>query len=442
MNRRRTRGIVPLVLAPTPVAVLMPGAASGEWELCRSLAVSASPAIPSFGASRGVTRQTFASLETAAANLLPAEPFVLALPIEMGLVQRLALPAAEPFELEEMARIQLEKILPYPADAVGVVTQEISRGETDVVLAVATVHYERLLTLCQPLVARDRWPLRVVFQAVALAAGVPGGDSPAFLYRESGKYVLGVCENGRLSFAQALGAQTADDLAAELPAVLLGAELDGVSTAFSTLRLDERESDSQGVLAATLNAPVEPFDTGEAALASVPDGERDGDLSPPRWREERLRGERRARIQHRVLLGAATYAGLVVLAFLWLGVLKVQTNRLDGQLRKLRPLADASQAGATRWKTLSPAFDWTRFLVESLREVHDCLPPGDTIRLTSFDVTNRGLDLQGEAPSAAVAIDFTEKLRTRPELKYFHFTADPPVIQANGRARFRATGNF
>ena len=114
-------------------------------------------------ASRG---RRFASLDAAAANLQPAEPFVLALPIEMGLVQRLSLPAAEPSELEDMARIQLEKILPYPADSVGVVTQEISRDATDVVLAVETVYYDRLLALCQPLITRGR---------LAVAGGVPGG---------------------------------------------------------------------------------------------------------------------------------------------------------------------------------------------------------------------------------------------------------------------------
>ena len=435
---------MPLALAPIPVAVLMPGASLGEWELCRSLTVSGPSLMPdaSGGGARGVTRQVFATLDAAAANLLPTEPFVLALPIEMGLVQRLSLPAAEPSELEDMARIQLEKILPYPADSVGVVTQEISRGETDVVLAVETVYYDRLLALCQPLIARGGWPLRVVFQAVAMARSLSSGENAAFLYRESGKYVLGVCENGRLSFAQALGAQTPEDLAAELPAVLLGAELDGVPTAFSVLRLDQRETDGRGVLAAALNVPVEPFDTGTAALSSVPGGERDGDLSPPQWRAERLRGERRERVLRRVLLGAVIYAGLLLLALLWLGITKFQVSRLDSRLRKLRPLADSAQSAAAHWKTLAPAVDWTRYLAESLKQVCECLPPGDTVRLTTFDQSAHSITLQGEAPSAAVAVEFTEKIRTRPELKIYHFEADPPSILPNGRARFRVVGNF
>ena len=105
-----------------------------------------------------------------------------------------------------------------------------------------------------------------------------------------------------------------EDLAAELPAVLLGAELDGVPTAFSVLRLDDSgsEGDGSAVVAAALNVPVERFDTGAAALASVPAGRRDGDLSPAHWRAERQRGERLARVRQRVLLGAAIYAGALL----------------------------------------------------------------------------------------------------------------------------------
>ena len=442
MNRRRSRAAALIPGAPVSAAVLMPGAAAGEWELCRAASRTPLPPDAIQSGVPGITRQVFATLDAAAANLQPAEPFVLALPIEMGLVQRLALPAAEPSELEEMARIQLEKILPYPADAVGMVTQEISRNETDVILAVETVYYDRLTALCQPLAARGCWPLRVVFQSLALAGGVAGGENSAFLYRENGRYVLGICENGRLGFAQALGASAVDDLAAELPAVLLGAELDGVPAAFSVLRLDAREGDAAAVLAAALNVPVAPFDTAAAALASVPVGDRDGDLSPAQWRVERQRGERLARIRRRVLLGAAIYAGVLLLALLWLGMLKWQVRRLDARLEKLRPLATASQEGAARWKTLSPAVEWPRFLVETVNQVFECLPPGDSVRLTAFDQTERGIALQGEAPSPTAAVDFVEKLRARPELKLYHFEDSPPSPLPNGRARFRITGDL
>ena len=246
----------------------MPAPQPGEWELFRP---PASPRArprrspPAWPPSPG-TRQVFASLETLAANLEEAEPLVLTLPLEMGLIQRLSLPPADAGELREMARIQLEKILPYPVDSVGVALQEVARTDTEVVVAVETVPHDRLLALCQPLIARGCYPVGTMFHAVAAASTAPTGENSALLYRAAGRYVLGVCEGGRLSFAQSLGGATPEELAAELPAVLLGAELEGVPTNFSVLRLDERAADAREVLRAALGIPVETFDA-EAAAA-------------------------------------------------------------------------------------------------------------------------------------------------------------------------------
>ena len=382
------------------------------------------------------TRQTFPSLEAAAANLDPADPFVLALPLELGLVQRMSLPAAEPSELEEMARIQLEKILPYPAESIGLATQEISRTETDVILAVETIHQDHLLQLCQPLTARGCWPLKVVIYAYAVANGSQSADEPtAFLYRGAGKHVLGIRENGGLSFAQALGGQTAEDLATELPAVLLGAELEGVPTNFAHVALDARLADWKDTLAAALGVPITSFDPAGAALLAAPlPG---GDLSPAGWQAERQRGERRAHLRGRLLLGAACYGGVLLLAFLWLGIRKWQVSHLDARLAAVHPQAEYSRDAAERWHALGPAVEAPHYLVEVLKSITEALPPGDTVRLTSFDLTPRGLTVQGEAPSSTAAAEYAEKLKTLPALSAFHLGGDPPTLQgSNGHWRF------
>ena len=437
MNVRRFRRTAPAGPA-LPVALLMPGPEVGEWELCRvttggGLVVSAADA-------RTVTRQVFATMDAAAANLSPAEAFVLSLPVETGLVQRLTLPAAEPAELDEMVRIQLEKILPYPIEAVNVALQEVTRTETEVVVAVETVHQDRMLTLCQPLVAREHWPVRVVFHALALAESAPADDHAAFIYRESGRFVLGISEGGRLSFAQALSGQTAGDLAAELPAVLLGAELEGVPTAFHILRLDEAAQDWRDTLAVALSKPVEIFNPGATAREAAAEG-MDGDLSPAHWRTERLRGERVARLRQRLLLAAAIYGAVLLLAFVWLGVLKFEASRLESKLAALRPIAAESQAADAHWKTLAPAVQPTRYLVETAQQIYDCLPPGDTVRLTAIDFTPRSVAVQGEAPSPASAVDFTDKLKANLALKPYHLTAEPPSSLPSGRAVFRIKGS-
>ena len=417
---------MPPVVPARSLAMLLPGTEAGAWELCRRLPAAA----PDDASPAATTRQSFPNLEAAAANLEPGDPFVLALPLELGLVQRMSLPAADASELEEMARIQLEKILPYPVEAIGMATQEISRTGTAVVLAVESIHQDPLLQLCQPLTSRGCWPQKVVFYPHALAGNLPAEDHTAFLYQSSGKHVLGIRENGRLSFAQALGGQTAEDLATELPAVLLGAELEGVPTNFTHVSLDERLADRKDTLAAALGVPLVPFDpAGTALLAATLPG---GDLSPGGWQAERQRGERRARLRQRVLLAAGIYGGVLLLALLWLGIRQLQVNHLDSRLATTRPLAQYSRDAGTRWHVLSPAVELPQYLVELLLDVTDALPPGDTIRLTAFELTTRGLTVQGEAPSSTAAVEYAEKIKGLPALRSFHLESDPPTLQGTG----------
>ncbi len=431
MNVRRFRRPAAPEGPAVPVALLMPAAEAGEWELCR-----ATGTVPAT-----LTRQHFATMEAAAANVAPAEAFVLSLPVETGIVQRLSLPAAEPSELEEMVRIQLEKILPYPVEMVNIALQEIVRSDADVVVAVETVHQDRMLALCQPLIAREHWPVRVVFHALAVSGSVPAGEHSALIYREAGRFVLAISEGGRLSFAQALSGQTAEDLAAELPAVLLGAELEGVPTSVGTVSLDETAAAWQETLSLALGKSVTLFDPGTAAQAAVAAGA-DGDLSPGHWRTERLRGERMVRLRQRLLVGAGVYVGLLVLAFLWLGVLKFRVSRLDSKLAALRPVAAEAKAADAHWRTLAPAIQPSRYLVDTVQQVYDCLPPGDAVRWTVVDFTPRSVALQGEAPSPDAAVDFTDKLKANPALKPYHLEAEPPTSLPSGHAVFRIKGSL
>ena len=423
--------------AATQTALLAPGAAPGEWELVRPSALAVTDAPP--------TRQTFASLELAAANLVDAERFVLALPLSLGLVQRLALPAAEPAELEDMARIQLEKILPYPVESVSLALTEVARTDAEAAVAVDTVPSERLGTLCRPLTDRGAWPLRVVFYARTVAAGAARGETVAFLYKEEGRAVFGVCEDGKLGFAQAVNGQTAGELAAELPAVLLGAEIEGVPTGFNVLHLDRRAEEWADVLRTALNVPVDLFDPERAALAQAATahgGGGGGDLSPAGWRAERLRGERTARLRRRLLLGLGVYLALLALLFVGAGIQWVRVRTQRNHLARLRPQAEFSQNATTHWRTLAPAIDPARYLTETMREVYECLPADSSVLWTGFDLTPRTLTVTGEAPDVSAAVDFTEKLQARPGLRAYRFTAEPPAALPNGKARFHVTGTL
>ena len=432
---RRSRAASGPAAAPAKsIALLAPGPAAGEWELVRPSTVAVADATP--------TRQTFASLELAAANLADAEPFVLALPLSLGLVQRLALPPAEPGELKDMARIQLEKILPYPVESVTLALTEIARTDTEAAVAVDTVNSDRLATLCRPLTDLGAWPLRVSFYARALAANAARGETVAFLYKEEGRAVLGICEDGKLGFAQAVNGQTASELAAELPAVLLGAEIDGVPTGFNVLHLDRRAEEWADVLRTTLSVPVDLFDPERTALTRSADGSVAGDLSPAGWRTERLRGERSARLRRRLLLGVGVYLAVLGLLFIGAGALWVRARIQRAQLARFRAPAEYSQNAAAHWRSLAPAIDPSHYLTEIMREVYECLPADSSVLWTGFDLTPRTLTVTGEAPNVSAAVDFTEKLQARPGLRAYKFAVEPPASLPNGKARFHVTGTL
>ena len=418
--------------------ILLPGPGPGQWELLRAPA----PPVPGqAGDLRENQRrpgEVFVSLEAAALELVPGEPFVFEVPLELGLIQRFVLPAAEPAEIEEMARIQLEKILPYPADAVGLTFGEIARSETEVILAVEALHHDRLEILCQPLTSRGCWPARVLFHLRAVAAALGGiGGNAMFICGESGKFVLGIAESGRLSFAQALGGGSPAEIAAELPAVLLGAELEGLPAELTALRLDSRCAELRGALNISMGVPVEIFDAGVAAVPVA--AAESGDLSPPGWRTERLRIAGQVRLKRRLMAAAGVYIGLLVLGVLALVALKIRLVWLESQNASVRPASEAAQAAELRWRNLGPAIDPSHYAIETLFQVSDCLPPGDSVRLTSFDASLDSINIQGEAPTPAAAVEFTEKLKARPELRKFHLKSEPPAI-VPGHVRLRIGG--
>ena len=443
MNRPRPhRRAVPLLVTHSRVAVVLPAARAGEWELYRPPAAGLAPGLAP-GTVQPGTHQVFDTLDALAANLEEAEPLVLVLPLEMGLIQRLTLPSAEPGELREMAEIQLEKILPYPVESVGLAIQEISRTEAEVVVAVATVPHDHLLALCQPLIARGCYPVHTTFYAMAAASTAPPDGCSALLYRAGGRYVLGICEAGRLGFAQGVGGVTPEELAVELPAVLLGAELEGVPTDFSVLRLDERAAEARDVLRAALGIPVQTVDVeGAAALAGAAAAGRAGDLSPAGWRAERLRGERTVRVRRRVLLGVGIYLGLLLLGFVALGVMRLRVGWQQSRLAALRPLSEQAQQADARWRKLAPAVDPSRSVVETLFQVYQCLPADNSVLLTAFDQSPAKVEIQGEAPAPSDADDFVVKIKALPGLRAYRFEADPLSILPNGHARFHVIGQW
>ena len=462
--------------APRTRTLLRPGLRAGEWDIVRT---TTEPILDPRG--NGPRGQTFASLAAAVNALAADEPFLLGLPLDTAFVQRLELPSAPPDELTAMARLQLEKVLPFSPETLSLHWEPVPNQEdknyapsaatpagepakTTRPLAVQAVSHERVLALGEPFDQIGRWPERTALHLGLLADAITSvqpalanpRESALLVTREAGRTVVGILEQGRLVLAQSLTPAplsefdetqpgTPGDLAAvaalerELPAILLAAELEDVPTNFRHLWLDARCAGWRSSIEKSLRLPVTLVPAMASASAAPID------LSPPAWQEARRQRMRAALTRKRLRLVAILYLSLVLLGLADLGWLRWRRAALDQQLARNAPRVEQVRAARARWDALAPAVELRLSVVELLDQIRQCLPPGD-VRLTLFDLnrqrTPATLTLEGEAPNYASAVELSERLQARPELRGIRFTSEPPANLANGRARFHISGKL
>ena len=379
----------------------------------------------------------FADLDEAAvAAAARSEDVALFVPLEWVMLQRMQLPAASPAERLEMAQLQLEKILPYSIDSAvtGLEIIRESEGSSDVAVTVAPV--DRLLEGARPLASRSRWPGKVFLNLTRACPDSRREENSLLVVEEHGRIVVGICEHGVVSFAQPLGGTSAEAIRSEIGPILMGAELASAPTDIQTVRIDSRRHDLESVFAAEIGAPIEWVDLDQAAPAPTA-----ADLQPPQWKHERERVGRMDRYKQTVVLAAAVYVGLLLLGALFVAFLKTRVSSLDRSIAASAPRVAEIQTTMKRWNALAPALDRRRYLIEVLHNICESIPSTD-LRITSYDQSPREILVQGEAPSASLATDLNEKLKALPELGGMRFSADPPQILPNGRARFRISISF
>ena len=402
-----------------PPCALAPGASAGAWTL-------------TYGVFGDRSTSEFATLaEAAAAAANRVEDIHLFVPLEWVMLQRLQLPAATASERLEMAQLQLEKILPYPIESAVTGLEVIHEAEGSSEVAVTVAPVDRLLEGARQLADRSRWPARVVLNLARACPAQRTETNTLILIEEHGRAVIGICERGVISFAQPLSGNSAETVSAEIGPILMGAELESAPTDIQQVRIDARRRDLESALAAEVRAPVQWIDLDQSTPpASAPD------LQPPHWKDERERAGRMDRIKHGAMLAAAVYVGLLLLGGVFVIFLKMRVSSLDRTIAATAPRVAEIQGSMKRWNSLAPALDRRFYLIEILHNVCESIPSTD-LRITSYDQSPREILVQGEAPSAALATDLNERLKARAELAGMRFSADPPQILANGRARFR-----
>ena len=149
----------------------------------------------------------------------------------MVVVERMTLPALDREELLGMVHLQLEKSLPFPVEDVTCNFQVIKQSQADSSLLAVAINNAQFNSFCQPL--RDPTAAqKVSFFAMHLGQVCPPDQVALLIYQEDEKLVLANFHKRKLAFIQILPSVPVPKLMGEIPAILFGAELDGVSHGF------------------------------------------------------------------------------------------------------------------------------------------------------------------------------------------------------------------
>ncbi len=372
------------------------------------------------------------TLEEAVPLLSADDEFVLGLPVSSVMAQRFRLPSVDPAEFPDMIRLQIEKSLPFPADEVTSDFELIEQSENESVVSAIAISNDRLAELASPLLDRGYIPRQVTVYAAQRASTYAPKGNALLIYPEGEMLVYAMTENGKLSLARAIE-RNGDQLETELPQLRLSAELQGIDASFPNVLLDETCYELRDAVQGILASPT------EIVGIELPPAPVKLNLLPESWRRRRLQLVRQVEWRKRIAWIGGAYVGAIVLLFAYLGLVRFQVGRFDRRIAHDAPETEFVRATEARWQALAPAIDPHYSPVEILQHLFESLPSAD-VRITTYNQSARQISVDGEANTAALAYEFIDKIKKKPDLRTFQFDMAAPRILPNNHAQFRLEG--
>lgn len=373
------------------------------------------------------------TLEEAVPLLRHDEAFILGLPVSAVLAQRLRVPTVESSDFPEMVRIQIEKTLPYSTDEVTSDFEIIEQGETDSVVSAIVIHNEKLSEIAGPLLSRGYIPSQVTVYAAQRGATHAAEGTALLIYPEGPVLISAITENGKLSLARTIDGTEPEQLQLDLPQLTLSAELQGISTAFPNVLLDES--------CLPLRSTVEHLFTSRPEIVSVemPPASTALNLLPESWKQRRAQLVRLKEWRKRLLWAVGAYGGILFLLFAYLMITNFRVSRLTRAIARDEPTVEFVRNAAAAWNGLRPAIDPHYYPLEVLLHLFEDLPSNE-VHITVYQQSARQISVNGEANSPALAYQFAEKVKNDAHLRAFQFQMGTPNILANNHAQFRLEG--
>ncbi|MEK0451247.1 MAG: Type pilus assembly protein PilM [Verrucomicrobiota bacterium] len=384
----------------------------------------------------GEADQSIATLDEAVA-LVPSNARIdLALPCQSVLLERHRLPSTDRSELGDMLQLQLEKTLPFPVDEISNGFEVLDTGETESTVLSVTAQHSQLEEICAPLRQNGRVPESISLNALRVAAACPPDETVLATWPEQGQTVIAIFEKGKLGWAQSIAGTTTDEIMAELPAMLIAAELEGAPTNFSRILTAPGNLELVGALGNHFSRQVEPIQDPTDFSSGI-------DLLPNGWLHEansRVRGEK---LKQRLLAFAVVYLLLVAGAFIFLALQKRRIQKLQIQYAELAPKYDGIKKQSARWDALAPVIDPPRYTAEVLhllaRNRQGITPD---VEFTTFNFRPTEWTLKGEATTDS-HFSFTQKLKKDEDLQAFNMPPpNPPYVPIGntGKVTFTIVG--
>ena len=372
------------------------------------------------------------TLEEAVPLLSADDEFVLGLPVSSVMAQRFRLPSVDPAEFPDMIRLQIEKSLPFPPDEVTSDFELIEQSENESVVSTIAISNDRLAELASPLLDRGYIPRQVTVYAAQRASTYAPKGNALLIYPEGEMLVYAMTENGKLSLARAIE-RNGDQLETELPQLRLSAELQGIDASSPNVLLDETCYELRDAVQGILASPT------EIVGIELPPAPVKLNLLPESWRRRRLQLVRQVEWRKRIAWIGGAYVGAIVLLFAYLGLVRFQVGRFDRRIAHDAPETEFVRATEARWQALAPAIDPHYSPVEILQHLFESLPSAD-VRITTYNQSARQISVDGEANTAALAYEFIDKIKKKPDLRTFQFDMAAPRILPNNHAQFRLEG--
>ncbi len=356
----------------------------------------------------------------------------LALPCQAVLLERHKLPATDHTELADMLNLQLEKTLPFPVEDVSYGFDVLGQEENESTILSVSAHHAQLDRICAPLREAGRLPERISLLAQRIAAACPVEETTLALWPEQDQLVAAIVTGGQLVWAQPLSSLDANIVLDELPGLLLSAELDGVPTTFTHIRLAQGCSDLEPSLVQHFGKQVLPLaDTSEAQSGL--------DLLPASWQHAAHSRERGEKLKQNLLLASVVYLLLVAGAFIYLAVMKRKVQSVLAEVAAVKPRYDGMAKQQSRWDALAPTVEPERFAAEVMHLLHKNWEKSAALQFTSFTFGPREWTVKGESTTDA-HFEFVERLKKEKEMEAYNVIYLPYQPLKDDKVSFNITG--